>query len=231
MRVIEFVGLPGSGKTTTLRELQRISVPSTRRQFRVTERIKRSPPQLCSRAVFAAAETALAVAQYPRLSREILEFARHERGLSSHMLLQSTLAMRLAWQFDRKRRGISGGTLIADQGLVQLVGSLSIPAKTARPPAVNTLADALCVERVDGVIWLDCRPDVALDRVRRRRRETNERSRFADVALQCAPDFALEGMSARLASVVGALAKRHVPILYLSSDCILGRMLCKSIPG
>lgn len=217
--IIEFVGLPGAGKTTTCLT------------FAETCRIEGATLRPCTSATFGQSATS----HLPYLRRKLVavgrilgSFLRHPRtcflflsyGLSSRpfrlwKIEQAFSGISMLPRLEEEQRSprASSEILLFEQGVVQLLGSIALPGEAAAVPDPRALCGAVLPGRIDGLVMVDCTRDMALERLRSR---SPSRSRFNEWA----DDDALDNLSVMqpvLEAAVSAATAAGVPVLRLDS--------------
>lgn len=183
MLIIEFVGLPGAGKSTLCSALcaagragEWVLVPSNSGSFgaSATSHLPWLP-----RKLIAVWRILYSILRYPRIAWHFLRFGLASRPRSLWKLEQSfsglSMVPRLA--AERTARRTAPEALVFEQGVVQLFGSIAVPGDARRLPDPHALTRALLPGFVSGLVWVDCPQSVVLDRLRKR---PFSRSRFND---------------------------------------------------
>jgi hypothetical protein len=169
--IIEFVGLPGAGKTTIIDRLVEMEGQEdlgilSFRGLRQRECRKNRTAQRWQRVTGAVdllmkrRGTMLHLLRYALLSRPFDSF---------RMSCVRDFVM-LAQQLDRRRRDVprEHRVELLDHGFVQTLGSMAVPCASACPENLGTLVARALADWVDGLVWVECSPETALCRVRRR---------------------------------------------------------------
>jgi thymidylate kinase len=172
MRIIEFSGLPASGKSTLLKAMQEHAQEELRGYPFISALPRRSfiPGRL---AVPAGCELLLSSAVSPALHERLFRHGRLGSGLNREMLVHLSRASRL-FRIISHLRQAQRGTFVLDQGLVQSLGSLIVPGSGRAIPPADLALFRTIKSHVDGLVHLDCDPLIAVERLNNRR----GRSRF-----------------------------------------------------
>jgi len=218
--IIEFVGLPGSGKTTTCRHLAGslkvdglTLVSTTSATF---GRSSTSHLPLVRRKLIALWRILRSFLQRPWGSLSFLLYGLSSRPLTAWKVEQTfsgiSLLPRLQeeWSASRGRSEV----LLFEQGIVQLFGSLALPGAADRGPDPAAPTRAVIPGLIDGLVWFECPQEIALSRVRNRDRG---RSRFDAWSDDQALDF-LPVMLSVLEKSVRIAEDLGVPVLRLDSS-------------
>lgn len=136
--VIEFVGLPGAGKSTISRAL-----PATWPTSRNTD------------------PAPLPLARRLWLYRHALAFMLSLRPLQWKDV---TRLRRLAAELRFYERA-AGAPLVIDQGMIQKLWSILLDRKSHSPAALERLVAALAPSAADIIVWLGTPPDLAAERL------------------------------------------------------------------
>jgi len=169
--IIEFAGLPGAGKTTIVDRIiemergENLGVLSFRHLSHLEYRKNRTKQRLL-RATGAVGllvkkrEMMLPLLRYALLSKPFM----HSR-------------MRYVWDFvalaqqlDRRSPDMpeEHRAELLDHGFVQTFGSIAVPCAPAHSESLRTVVACALADWVDGLVWVECSPETALLRVRRR---------------------------------------------------------------
>jgi hypothetical protein len=179
--IIEFVGLPGCGKTTTCRHLAEsfkieglTLVPTTSATF---GRSSSSHLPLVRRKLIAFWRILRSFLQRPWGSLSFLLYGLSSRPLTAWKVEQSFSGISLLPRLQEERTAPRSRSevFLFDQGIVQLFGSLALPGDADRVPDPGGPTRALVPGLIDGLVWFDCPQETALSRVRSR---ANGGSRF-----------------------------------------------------
>lgn len=169
--IIEFAGLPGAGKTTIVDRIiemerqENLGVLSFRHLSHLEYRKNRTKQRLL-RVTGAAAllvkkrEMMLHLFRYALLSKPFIR--------SRMRYMWDFVA--LAQQLDHRRANVPRGhrAELLDHGFVQTLGSIAVPCAPARSEKLGAVVARALTEWVDGLVWVECSPETALFRVRRR---------------------------------------------------------------
>jgi len=213
--IVEFVGLPGAGKSTLCASLCAAGgvsgialTPCISASF---GRSATSHLPLLPRKVIAVGRILQSFLRHPRSAWLFLRF-----GLASHprtlwKIEQSFSGISMLPRLDLERATARAGreALVFEQGVVQLFGSIALPAVGERLPDPRALARALLPGRISGLIWTGCDQAVALARLRSR---SHSRSRFNDWS-DAEAETQMRAMLAVLEAAVGAAEDAGVPVL------------------
>lgn len=150
--VIEIAGLPGAGKSTTLSEFAHrygdafgvqsaFSLESPYRDLKLFRQLQHVV-RFAIRDWRAAMITARFWARSTRWN--VFSFKRVLRCWA------------LADRIDQRKRQSGGGAFVLDQGFLQAIGSLAIPALSSTLQDVAPALKSIMLGRIDAVIWLEC---------------------------------------------------------------------------
>ena len=214
--IIEFAGLPGAGKTTIVDcivEMERqenLGVLS----FRHLSRLGRRQNQTVQRLLRVMGAVRL-LRKKPRMMLHLLRYALLAKPFARSRLWYVWGFLALAQHLDRRGADMPGGhrAELLDQGLVQTLGSMAMPCASTPPEKLGALVARAMADWVDGLVWVECSPETALVRVRRR---VGGGSRF-----DCWPDEVFRQNQMTLLQVLGDAIQRAgrvgVPVLAVSA--------------
>lgn len=222
--VIELAGLPGMGKTTILRNMKE-NVPNAEGMvFGLSGDLGEDSAYIegiCEKKAWRKiAHGLVALLRYPKLHWAVLRYGLNAKGYSSELLRQTSAGGRSALSRERFRRryGRKSNTkfLVVDQGFVQLIGGLSVPANQRNVlPTFSDFVDAVAYSRLHGVVWIEGDQSVALRRITNRSHGT---SRF-DVRSKANLGSAdLDRFHRGLLSTVGVCRNSGMPVLSISAS-------------
>ncbi len=169
--IIEFAGLPGAGKTTIVDRIiemehqESLGVLSFRRlsqlayqRHRTTERLQR---------VTGAVDLFV---KKPVMMLHLLRSALLSPPSARSRLRPMWDFVALAQQLDCRRADGPGEhrAELLDHGFVQTLGSMAVPRVAAGLESLGMLVVKALADWVDGLVWVECKPETALSRVRRR---------------------------------------------------------------
>ena len=218
--IIEFIGLPGSGKTTVCRHLAgrrglepMVLVPCSSATF--GEGATSHLPTVY-RKLIAAWRVLCSFRQAPWVSLKFLLYGLSSRPVTAWKIEQtlSGLSMlpRLYAERESPRRGVE--VLIFEQGLVQLFGSLALPCEDQRHADPKPATRAVIPGLVDGLVFLECPQEFALRRVRERLHGKSRFDAWGDAeALKYLPV-----MESILVQAAEAAESAGVPVLRVDAD-------------
>ncbi len=169
--IIEFAGLPGAGKTTLIDciiEMERqenLGVLS----FRHLSQLEYSKNRTAQRLLRVTGAAGLLVKK-PGMMLHLLRYALLAKPFVRSRIRYVWDFVALAEQLDRRRANGSREhqAELLDHGFVQTLGSMVLPGAGARCENLGTLVARALADWVDGLVWVECRPETALLRVRRR---------------------------------------------------------------
>ncbi|PVE21061.1 hypothetical protein DC522_28700 [Microvirga sp. KLBC 81] len=178
VRVLEFIGIPASGKTSLFQALRRIAPEAERsllgpdylntldpRSYSLGHLKWRPVPELLASAILS-----------PTLHSLLIAHAIQASGLSLEILTQLSRCSRLARALSYVERELRGPeALILDQGLVQYLGSMTVPSEKVSLPVSRSAMLALVENRIGGWVHIRCDVDTSVERLSSRK---NGRSRF-----------------------------------------------------
>ncbi len=218
LRVIEFVGLPGAGKTTILKEFRQHVLGAPSFLFDIND-LKPSPRDRLPRLgkVFSLLSLLLFFATHARLYREMLLYGFRARRLSLQMFYKVFSYIRVAYFIDvekKRQREDCQASLLLDQGLVQAIGSMSVPSSGKPLPSPKRLVDILVMKRVDMIIFLECDMWQALERIKQR---SHGGSRFDIGARTPLKKLELGRMESALRRTVNECKLAGIHVLTISS--------------
>jgi hypothetical protein len=169
--LIEFAGLPGAGKTTLVDRIvemerqENLGILSFRHLSHLEYRKNRTKQRLL-RVTGAAA----LLVKKREMMLHLLRYA-----LSSPPFVRSRMRhvwdfVALAQQLDGRRVSLPAGhrAELLDHGFVQTLGSLAVPCVSARMEKLEACVARALAYWVDGLVWVECSPGIALSRVRGR---------------------------------------------------------------
>ena len=208
--VVEFVGLPGSGKTTLLREISR--------DIHISEHIDLVFSSLGRRRVkrtrtigqllaFAVGQPLSAASIFWFWARSTsAPFSTFKYVLRLWALLART--EKLGAQAQRKMT-------ILDHGILQSIGSLAVPARSASLQPMPPGLTRLLANRVSGIIWIECPRELAKSRFKRRK---NKHSGRFDGYWTREREADLVRFESAIREACVEASKAGVPILTLHAD-------------
>jgi len=167
--LIEFVGLPGSGKTTIQRYFKQkySDIANFKTNF-----VDRAGDPVNSVKTYRVIYFSI---RNPRLVIQLIKFWGKSTNIHLNSLPQLVRCIKLAIKVDDWKNIQNSDILIINQGLIQFMGSLAIPARSTEVQDVEGLLSQLIYTRVDGFIHISC--DFELAAARRRDRK-HGKSRF-----------------------------------------------------
>ncbi len=169
--IIEFAGLPGAGKTTivdSIIELERqenLGLLSFRHLSQLGYRKNRTAERLLR----VTGAIGLLVKK-PGMVLHLLQYALLAKPLVHSRIRHVWDFVALAEQLNRGRANVSREhrAELLDHGFVQTLGSIVLPCAGAHSGNLGTLVASALADWVGGLVWVECSPETALLRVRRR---------------------------------------------------------------
>jgi adenylylsulfate kinase-like enzyme len=214
--IIEFAGLPGAGKTTIVDRIiemehqENLGVLSFRHLSHLEYRENRAAQRL--RRVTGAAGL---LVKRPGMMWHLLRYALWAKPFVLSRMRHVWDFVALAQQLDCRRADVprEHRAELLDHGFVQTLGSLSVPRAAAGSANLGLLvADALA-DWVDGLVWVECSPETALSRVRRRVGGGSRFDRWPDEVFRQNQRTMLQV----LGDAVQRVGRAGVPVLAISS--------------
>jgi len=210
--IIEFAGLPGAGKTTIVDRIvemerqENLGVLSFRHLSQLECRRNRTAQRLLR--VMGAVGL---LVKKPGMMLHLLRYALLAKPFARSRMWYAWGFAALAQHLDRRRVDIprKHRAELLDQGFVQTLGSIVLPCASARSEHLGALVARALADWVDGLVWVECSPETALFRVRRR---VGGGSRF-----DCWPDEVFRQNQTAMLKVMGDAVQRAgragVPVL------------------
>jgi hypothetical protein len=177
--ILEFVGLPGAGKTTLAKHLikYRENDQHQIRLFQLQPLIPNSQEKRTKQLVHVLRFGRFCLGQVPFLSLQLFCFGLQMGRPSMKRLQDLYRYLLMLQQVDQIRaNGTARQIIILDQGFLQLQGSILLPNKEVKSSGLQNLIRLTMPNRIDGVVWVECPPGTSLNRVYNR--QTGGNSRF-----------------------------------------------------
>jgi len=214
-KIIEFVGLPGSGKSTICNILSENVSSDIRVNLILGIEYKNRYSYLFKNNLRSIVNIILLINSYfnnPKLVYETVVYG-FKNGISLKRISQ------IGWFINNieKLKSISNthdnniSIDIYDQGVVQMIGSMAIP-NTRNSININKLLNISVADIIDGIIWVDIPKDLALQRLRDR---IGGRSRFNKWD-DCKALKNMDIMEVVLKDVISFFNYNNVPVLKIS---------------
>jgi len=208
-RVIEFVGLPGAGKTTTLNEListnslaglgYSIETDKVKYELTLIEKARRDLVAL----VKQHQEFLMLVRYCSTLGKPSLEMGR---------FMLAFLRMKAEISYEKSKR-TRFDIQLQDQGLCQLFASMVTPGREAGYDFNQSTLTQTISNSIDGVVFFDIPIETSFIRIRERSTNTSRFDNWSDdVCKRLLPRY-----EALLNSIVEGLAQEGVRVLYVDS--------------
>jgi thymidylate kinase len=217
--IIEFAGLPGSGKTTIVEHLVTLGsreVPRIVSGRRMLAGSLKGPSQILA---FRA------ILENPRMTMSLLAFCIGTGLLHPAMFTYSarkSFAIFFGTFFgkihllDRNRAAAIARDeiVVLDQYLVQTLGAIAVPPLPGFSPDPASVVKLALPNRIDGIVWIDCEWETALARIRQRRAGNSRFDQWHDeTARSC-----LWIMMNVMKKAINAAGQIPIPILRLSAS-------------
>ena len=168
--IIEFAGLPGAGKTTIVDRIiemerqENLGVLS----FRHLSQLEYKKNRTVQRLLRVTGAVGLLVKK-PGMMLHLLRYALLSKPFARFRMWCVWDFVTLAEQLDRRRAvPREHRAELLDQGFVQTLGSIVLPCAPARSEKLGALVARALADWVDALVWVECSPETALFRVRRR---------------------------------------------------------------
>jgi hypothetical protein len=169
--IIEFAGLPGAGKTTLVDrivEMERqgnLGILSFRHLSHLAYRKNRTKQRLL-RVTGAAA----LLVKKREMMLHLLRYALLSKPFIRSRLQYVWDLVALAQQLDGRKVSLPAEhrAELLDHGFVQTLGSLAVPRVSAHMEKLEAFVAGALADWVDGLVWVECSPEIALSRVRGR---------------------------------------------------------------
>ena len=173
--LIEFVGLPGAGKTTIVNHImdleceESLAVTSFRSHTLIECGLAESSYSIV-RSLAAVIVVGIALLKHPRMVLYLLRFTMLAKPLcwSRFKLIYGLVALIRRMDRIRTTSFIDHKAILLDQGVVQFLGSISLPSTRSNELPLEAVVPEAVLDRVDGLVWVDCDPEIAMQRVRGR---------------------------------------------------------------
>lgn len=175
--LIEFVGLPGSGKTAICSCLREHAAQIGVDVIFSTNRHLRGLNGDFGRKFAGLKRSVRCALTRPKDTYILLKYGFACSPLSMTRVVRILLIMAFIrrLEIESARSGREQKTLVFEQGLVQMLGSLAVPGNINSLPDSCGLAASVVPRRISGLVLVDCTEETALSRVRNR---THGSSRF-----------------------------------------------------
>jgi hypothetical protein len=169
--LIEFAGLPGAGKTSLVDRIvemerqENLGVLSFRHLSHLEYKKNRTKQRL-----FRVTGAAALLVKKREMMLHLLRYALLSKPFTGSRL-------RYVWDFVALAQQLNGRRVnspaehraeLLDHGFVQTLGSLAVPCVSARMEKLEAFVAGALADWVDGLVWVECSPEIALSRVRRR---------------------------------------------------------------
>ena len=167
------------------------------------------------RKLIATWRILLSFLKHPHTSWLFLRFGLASRPRRLWKIEQSFSGIAMLPRLEMERASLRSQSeiLIFAQGVVQLLGSIALPSDGVAPGGADVLAPALLSGRISGLVWTDCPPSVALDRLRNRSYSKSRFSRWSDEAAEGYMTTMLEVLE----TAVRAAEEAGIPVLRLDA--------------
>lgn len=180
--IIEFTGIPGAGKTTICQHLD--AMKNNREHDNApgaavcVGRYGRNHLPWLGRKLIAILRIIQCLIMQPSISLLFLKYGLTCRPLSSHKVKCILTALSFIQKLEFEQTTLlypEQKLIIIDQGFIQMLGSIAVPANNPNLPDCCRLVQAIIPGRINGLVWLDCSLEIVLSRIQKR---THGKSRF-----------------------------------------------------
>ncbi len=214
--IIEFAGLPGAGKTTIVEHImemerqENLGVLSFRHLSQLAYRRNRTAQRL-----WRVTGAMGLLVRKPGMMLRLLRYALLSKPFVCSRMWCVWDFITLAEQLDRRRAEVprEHRAELLDHGFVQTLGSMVLPCAPARSEKLGTLVARALTDWVDGLVWVECSPETALFRVRRRVGGGSRFDRWPDEVFRQNQMTMLQV----LGDAVQRVGRAGVPVLAVSS--------------
>lgn len=184
--IIEFVGLPGAGKTTIVDrviEMERqesLGVSSFWSSLHVERNGSRK--NTIARKLLRAAASMDLLLKERGIVRHLLRYALLSRPFSLSRVRPVWSVIRLSQEVGHRRvdERRKHRVELLSQGFLQELGSIALPGGSASSKDLESLVRHASTNWIDGLVWLECSPETSFIRVRNRTRGLSRFDKWPD---------------------------------------------------
>jgi thymidylate kinase len=217
--IVEFVGLPGAGKTTICAHLDAL------RRHQQLDIVPCAAPYMgrfgtihlpwIHRKRIGVARSIHCLFTKPHIIFLLLKFALMCRPLCVERIRNTltTIAFIQRLEAERSTPYPDEQIFVLEQGLIQMFSTIALPYNGHTPPDPSRLVQTIIPNRIDGLLWLDCSLELALSRIRNR---THGKSRI-DLWINDDAKDSMRAMKMVIDQAVQAAKLLGVPVLRLES--------------